>query len=174
MYPDPDSLMSHGKANGEILLELAGATFATLEKVAAFNMNASKAAFEDAVGHTRALLEARDTQALVALNVGAVQPMLDKAAAYQRGLLALADESRAHAARFFEAQAEATRRMWTLMAPVPGSLAGQDVATAALKSALAATNSAYEAFANIVKQGAETIEAQATPAPAKKKEKAAA
>jgi phasin family protein len=174
MHPDATHVMSHGKANTELLLELAGATFALLEKVAALNLNASRTSFEDSVRHARTLLDARDTQQLIALNLGAVQPMLEQAAAYQRGLLALADESRAHATRLLEAHSEATRRMWSLLGPVPDRFAGNDVAVAALESALAATHSAYETFANMVKPGAEPTEAQPTPAAAKKKEKAPA
>ena len=78
MYVTPDQILAGGKAGVDAFIGLASTQFATLEKLAALNFNATKGAFEDGVNHTRALLGARDPQEWINLNVGAVQPNVEK------------------------------------------------------------------------------------------------
>jgi len=168
MYVTPDQVLANSKANVDAFIGLASTQFATLEKLAALNFNATKGAFEDGVNHTRALLSARDPQEWINLNVGAVQPNVEKLVAYSRSVYELASESQAQATRFVEARAGEWNR--TLIGLVDrlakDAPAGSDVAVAAMKSAIAAANSAYDSFNKVAKQTAEIAEANIAAAAA--------
>ena len=168
MYVTPDQVIANGKAGAEAAMALAATQFGTLEKLAALNFNATKGAFEDGLNHARALLGARDIQEWVNLNVGAVQPNVEKLIAYSRSLYELATESQAQSTRFVEGQAtEWNRNLVGLVdrlakdAPV-----GSDVVVAAVKSALATANTAYDSFAKAAKQTTEIAEANIAAATA--------
>lgn len=174
MYVTPEQLMANGKTGVETVLAMANSNFAAYEKFAALNFNATKSAFEDSVNHAKALLNARDVQEYVNINVAAAQPSLEKAIAYQRSVYELATQSQAEITKFFEGQAgEFNKNMVGFLDKfAKNAPAGSDVAVAAVKSALAAANSAYDSFTKVAKQATEIAEANmaaATAAVGKKK-----
>ena len=75
-----------GSHSVEALLAIANSNFAAIEKLAALNFNATKSVFEDSMSHAKALLNAKDVQELVNLNVAAAQPSLEKFIAYSRSV----------------------------------------------------------------------------------------
>jgi phasin family protein len=174
MYVTPEQVVANSKAGVETLLAIANTNFATYEKFAALSFNTSKSAFEDSVSHAKALLNARDVQEFVNLNVGAAQPTLEKMIAYQRSVYELATQSQAEMTRLFEGQASEFNKnvVGFLDKMAKNAPAGSDVAVAAVKSALAAANSAYDSFTKVAKQATEIAEANvaaATAAVSKKK-----
>jgi phasin family protein len=178
MYVTPEQVIANGRTSAETLIALANSQFGTLEKLATLNFNAAKDAFEDGVNHTRALLRAKDAQEWINLNVGAVQPRVEKLIAYSRGVYELATESQAQTTRFMEGQAgEFNRNLVGLVDKLAKDApAGSDVAVAAVKSALGAANTAYDSFTKAAKQATEIAEANiaaATAAVAKEKRKTA-
>jgi phasin family protein len=178
MYVTPDQVIANGRTSVEALITLANSQFGMLEKLAALNFNATKGAFEDGISHTRALLGAKDPQDWINLNVGAVQPGVEKLVAYSRSIYELATESHGQTTRFMEGQAgEWNRNLVGLVDKLAKDApAGSDVAVAAVKSALAAANSAYDSFAKAAKQTSEIAEANmaaATAAVTKEKRKVA-
>jgi phasin family protein len=179
MYVTPDQIAATNKAGAEALLALANANFVAYEKLAALNFNAGKTAFEDGVNHAKALLNARDIQEFMNINVAAAQPTLEKAIAYSRSVYELSTQSQGELTKFFEVQAgEFNKNVVGFLDKVAKNApAGSDVAVAAVKSALAAANSAYDSFAKVAKQATEIAEANiaaATAAVSKEKKRAAA
>ena len=174
MYVTPEQVAANGKAGVETAIAMANQQFAVYEKLAALNFNATKAAFEDSVTHAKAILSAKDIQELVNLNVSAAQPGLEKLIAYQRSVYDLATQQQAEMTRFFETQAGELNKnvVGFLDKYAKNAPAGSDVAVAAVKSALAAANSAYDSFTKVAKQASEIAEANmaaATAAAGKKK-----
>ena len=174
MYVTPEQVVANGKVGVETALAIANSNFAVYEKFAALNFNTTKSAFEDGMNHAKALINARDAQEFVNLNVSAAQPALEKAIAYQRSVYELATSSQAELTRFFEGQAgEFNKTMVGFLDKyAKNAPAGSDVAVAAVKSALAAANSAYDSFTKVAKQATEIAEANmaaATAAVGKKK-----
>ncbi len=161
MYVTPDQLTNGNKNAVEALLGLAHSNFAAFEKLSALNFNATKTAFEDIVGHTKALLGVKDVQELVNLNVAAAQPALEKIVAYQRSVYEVTTGSQAELTRYLEAQAgEVNRNLVGMLDKyAKNAPAGSDVAVAAVKSALAAANSAYDSMSKVAKQATEIAEA---------------
>jgi phasin family protein len=161
MYVTPEQLATVNKANVDALINLAQSNFAMFEKLSALNFNATKAAFEDALNHAKALTQVKDVQELVNLNVTVAQPSLEKAIAYSRSVYELATQSQAELTRFAESQAsEVNKNVVGLLDKLAKNApAGSDVAVAAVKSALAAANSAYDSLSKVAKQATEIAEA---------------
>ena len=177
MYVTPDQVAAVGKANVEAALGLAQSNFATIEKLSALNFNATKSAFEDSLNHAKALMNAKDVQDFMNVNVAATQPAIEKLIAWQRSVYELASQSQAEYTRYFEAQAqEVNKNAATYIEKfAKNAPAGSDVAVAAVKSAMAAANSAYDSLTKAAKQATELAEANmaAVTAAATSKKKAA-
>ncbi|HET7765819.1 MAG TPA: phasin family protein [Burkholderiales bacterium] len=180
MYLTPEQITSANKAGLETVLGFAGSQFAAFERLSVLNFNAAKAAFEEGLGRTKALLNAKDAQEYFALNTAASQPALEKAVAYSRGVYEVAAQSQSELVKFLEARsAEFSKNLVGILDKVSKSApAGSDVAVAAVKSALAAASTAYDSFNKVAKQATEIAEANfaaaATPTPHKEKKHAAA
>ena len=166
MYITPEQVTASGKAGVEAFLGLAKAQFAALERLSAINLTASRAALEDSAAYTRALLGAKDLQEVANINASAAQPALEKALAYSRSMYEVSTSVQGDFTKVFEAQtAEASRNVAALLDKFAKSApAGSDVAVAAVKSALAAANSAYDSFTKVAKQATEIAEANLTAA----------
>jgi len=164
MYVTPEQIAATNKAGVEALLGLANSQFAAFERWSTLNMNATKAAFEDSVNHAKALLGAKDVQEFINLNAAAAQPAHEKAIASSRSVYEVAAQSQAELTRAIEAQAaELNRNVVGFLDKVSKNApAGSDVAVAAVKSALAAANSAYDSFTKVAKQATEIAEANFT------------
>ena len=148
------------------------------EKLSALNFNTTKSVFEDSLQHAKALLNAKDVQEVVNLNVSAAQPSLEKFIAYSRSVYEVTSQNQAELTKFLENQgSELNRNVVAFLDKyAKNAPAGSDVAVAAVKSALAAANSAYDSLTKVAKQATEIAEANftaATAAASKDKKKAA-
>src|SRR3977135_784488 len=163
----PEQIASTNKAGIEAILGLAHTQFTAFERLSALYFNAAKAAFEEGVGHAKALLNAKDPQEYLNLNAAATQPTMDKAIASSRSVYEVAAQTNGELARFLEAQAaELNKNLIGLLDKVSKNApAGSDVAVQAVKSALAAAGTAYDSFNKVAKQATEIAEASfaATP-----------
>lgn len=172
MYPTREQIAATNKAGVEAMLGLANTQFAAFERFSALNFNTAKAAFEEGIGHAKALLNAKDAQEIVNLNAAAAQPALEKAVAYSHHVYEVASKTQGEMAKFIEAQAaEFNTNLSALLEKFSKSApAGSDVAVAAVRSALAAANSAYDSFNKVAKQATEIAEANFSAATSTTKE----
>ena len=166
MYRAPEQFAAANKAGFDALFAIANAQFAAFERLSALNFNATKAAFEDSVNQAKTLLSVKDPQAFVSLSASSAQPAIEKAIAYSRSLYEVANQTKGEIAKLVEAQAaEANKGVVTLLDKVSKNApAGSDIGVAAVKSALAAANSAYDNFTKVVKQATDIAEANVTAA----------
>jgi phasin family protein len=166
MYVTPEQIQTAQKANVESLLAVANAQFAAFEKLANISAGAVKSAFEDAIANTRALLGARDVQEFVSLQNSFAQPAIEKAIAYSRSLYEVATEANGEFSKVAERRvAEWNENFVTLLDKVSKNApAGSDVAVAAVKSMLAAANSAYDNMNKVARQATEIAEANVAAA----------
>ena len=172
MYVTPEQVSASGKAGVEALLGLANAQLAAYERISALNLDATRSAFEDSVSYARALLGARDVQELMNVSASAAQPALEKALAYSRKVYEASSQAQGQFTKLMEAQAaEANRNMAALLDKLAKNApAGSDVAVAAVRSALAAANTAYDSFSKVAKQAGEIAEANMNAAASAAKE----
>ncbi|MDR2240910.1 MAG: phasin family protein [Zoogloeaceae bacterium] len=160
MLTTPEQLAAANKANVEAMLTLANTAFASAERLAALNLNAARANLEDGVNNAKALLGAKDLQEVVTLQATLAQPTVEKAVAYSRSVYEIFSQTQEEFSKLIEAQfAEANRNAAsTLDKAAKSAPAGSDVAVAAVKSAIAAANSAYDTISKAAKQVAEIAE----------------
>ncbi len=94
------------------------------------------------------------------------QPSVEKAVAYSRSIYEIASQTQEEIGKIFEAQfAEANKSVTSALdKAVKNAPAGSDVAVAAVKSAIAAANSAYDSMTKAAKQVAEIAEANVAAA----------
>ena len=166
MYVTPEQIQAANKANVEALLTVANTQFAAFEKLANIQASAVKSAFEDSIANTRALLGARDVQEFVTLQNSFAQPALETAISLSKTVYELATETNAELSKVAESRAtEWNENVTTLLDKVSKNApAGSDVAMAAVKSMLAAGNSAYDNFTKVTRQATEIAEANVAAA----------
>jgi len=168
MYTTPEQFVATNKASVDALLTVAQAQFAAFERLSALNFNTTKAAFEDSVSRAKALLSAKNAQEFANLSLSLVQPALEKAISYSRSVYEVATQTQAEVTRLAESQAAETNKtvVSALEKLSKNAPAGSDVAVTAVKSAMAAANSAYDSFTKVVKQATDIAEANVTAATA--------
>jgi len=166
MYVTPEQIQAANKANVEAFLAAANAQFAAFEKLANIQANAVKSAFEDSIANTRALLNAKDVQEFVSLQNSFAQPTVEKAIAYSKSVYEVATGANAELSKVAERRvAEWNENFVSLLDKVSKNApAGSDVAVAAVKSMLAAANSAYDNLTKVAKQATEIAEANVAAA----------
>ena len=166
MYVTPEQIQAANKGTVEALLAVANTQFTALEKLANIQASAVKSAFEDSVANTRALLSAKDVQEFVTLQNSFTQPAIEKAIAYSKSVYEVATEANAELSKVAERRvAEWNENFVTLLDKVSKNApAGSDVAVAAVKSMLAAANSAYDNLTKAAKQATEIAEANVAAA----------
>lgn len=166
MYTTPEQFAGANKANVENLLTIANTAFASAERLAALNLNAARTLLEDSVNNAKALLAVKDVQELVSMQAALAQPAFEKAVVYSRSIYEIAAQTQDEFTKIFDSQYVELNKNVTsaLDKAVKNAPAGSDVAVAAVKSAIAAANSAYETMNKAAKQVAEMAEANVAAA----------
>ena len=149
------------KANLDVLFGLTEKSFASVEKLAQLNMAAGKAALNESATHAQALMKVKDVQELLALQTEALQPVGEKVSSYSRHVYDIAVGTQAEFTKAVEAQlADAQKAILNLVdTAAKNAPAGSESAVALLKTAVAASNNAYESVQKVVKQATQAAEA---------------
>ena len=166
MYNVSEQLIASNKETLETFISFAGIMFVGAEKLIDLNLKATKAAFSDSAKSVKALSGVKDAQELTDIQGTFVQPAADKISAYSRGVYSVATETQADLTKFFEDRiSDLNKNFVTALDKAAKSApAGSDVAVAAVKSAVAAANQAYDVFSKASRQVAEATEATVTAA----------
>ncbi len=161
MIATTENLASANKASVEAFLTLANTAFASAERLAALNLNTARSFLEDGMANAKALLGAKDLQQLVSLQSTLAQPSVEKLVSYSRNVYEIATQTQEEVSKIVESQfAEVNKNVASALdKAVKNAPAGSDVAVAAVKSAIAAANSAYDNMSKAAKQVAEIAEA---------------
>jgi len=161
MITTPENLASANKASVEAFLTLANTAFASSERFAALNLNTARSFLEDGMANAKALLGAKDLQQLVALQTTLAQPTVEKFVSYSRNVYEIATLTQEEVSKIVESQfAEVNKTVASALdKAAKNAPAGSDVAVAAVKSAIAAANSAYDNISKAARQVAEIAEA---------------
>lgn len=156
-----EQVVAAQKANIETLFGLTNKAFEGLEKIVELNLTASKAALNEAAGHTQSMLGAKDVQELVALQSALFQPLAEKAAAYSRHLYDIASGTGAEFTKTFEGQASDAQAKFSSMVDnaAKNAPAGSEALVAVFKSSVSAAGNALESVQKAVKQATEVAEA---------------
>jgi phasin family protein len=166
MYSVPAQFTNASKSGIEAMLTIANTAFSSVERLADLKQNTARTLLEDSVANTKSRFAIKDVQELISLQTSLAQPSLEKALAYSRALYEITTQTQAEMAKVYEAQlAELKAAVASKVdQAIKNAPAGSDVAVAAVKSAIAAANSAYDNMTKAVKQVVEMTEANVTAA----------
>ena len=166
MFARPENFATSNRATVESFLTMANTAFASAERLAALNLNTARAFLEESMSSAQVLLGAKDAQDLMGVQGSIAQPMIEKFVAYSRGLYEITTQTQEEISKIVESQfAAANKNISTALDnAAKNAPAGSDVAVAAVKSAMAAANSAYDNMSKAAKQVAEIAEANVTAA----------
>ena len=166
MFATPDQVLAAQKANLETALTVTTSLFSSAERLVALNLNTARNILEDSVNTSRSLLSAKDPQEVLSIQGNLGQPALERAVSYARSVYEISMQTNEELAKLVEAQyAEVNKGVVSTLDKLSKNApAGSDVAVAAVKSALAAANSAYDSMSKAARQVAEVAEANVTAA----------
>jgi len=176
MIAVPEQVAAVNKAAVEAAVSYSNIVFEGAEKLLDLNIKVAKSVLADSAKNAKALANVKDVQELAALQQAIAQPAVEKAVAYSKAVYEVAAETQADLQRFVESHlAEANKTTVALVDKLMKSApAGSEVVQAAVKSAIAAANNAYDTVSKAAKQVADLTEANVAAAtaqavPAKKK-----
>ena len=154
MYQTPDQLVAINKANLEVAMKFAGVALQGAERILDLQLKAAKTAFADSVENAKTIAAVKDLQQLAALKDSMAQPTLEKATAYAKSVYDVTTATQAEFGKLVEEQvSEFNKQVVTALDKIVKTApAGSEVGIAALKSGIAAVNSAYENVSKVAKQ----------------------
>jgi phasin family protein len=166
MKATAEQFANANKATLETLVTVAHTAFASAERLAALNLNTARALLEDSVANAKALLAVKDVKELISMQASLAQPATEKLVAYSRGVYEIATETQGELSKVAEVQVSdiKTNVASALDKALKHAPAGSDVAVSAVKSAIAAANSAYDSMTQAAKQAGEVAEANVAAA----------
>ncbi|HUL40708.1 MAG TPA: TIGR01841 family phasin [Burkholderiales bacterium] len=161
MFNVPEQLVAANKSNLEIAAGITAATLDAAERLFDLQLTAAKNSLAESTTNAKALISAKDAQEVMALQSAIAEPAFEKALGYSRRVYELATETQAEISKLLEERAtEFNKAVVAALDKVAKSApVGSDVAVAAIKSAMAAANSAYGTMTKTAKQVAELTEA---------------
>ena len=160
MYQAPEQLIALNKANLEAAARFAGVALQGAERLVDLQLKAAKEAFADGIENAKALASVKDPRELASFRESLTQPRLDKATALARSFYDVAAATQAEFGKLVEAQvAEFNRQVVAILdGIVKNAPAGSDLGIAAMKSAIAPANTAYDSLSKAAKQMTEATQ----------------
>ncbi|WP_300439141.1 TIGR01841 family phasin [Zoogloea sp.] len=165
MSVTPEKFAAAAKTNVEASLSSASAFVATVftavERVSTLNLATARTAFDESVAFSKAVLAAKDPQAIAALNLAALTPSVEKSIAYGRSLSVIGTDTKEELTKLVEAEAAVMGKNFdaSLEELFKNAPAGSEAAVKAVKTALANASNAYEGATKAVKQVAAAAQA---------------
>ena len=155
-----DQVTAAGKNGVDVFASLAQTQLAFFQQLTALNLLTAKSSLEASAQTGKALLNVRRLQDVLDIGSVTAQPAIDGITAYSRSVYEITSEAQAKTSEILKMQAdEISKQSFDALdrfskSGVPGS----DTAAAALKSALSASQTAYETFNKAAKQATEFVE----------------
>jgi phasin family protein len=161
MFNVPEQLLAANKSYLETAVGITAATLQGAERFIDLQLAAAKTSLAENTSNAKALFAAKDAQEVIALQSVIAEPVFEKTLGFSRSLYEVASQTQAEITKLFEARvAEFNKTVVAAMDKVVKTApAGSDIAVAAIKSAMAAANSAYGTMSKTAKQVAELTEA---------------
>lgn len=157
----PEQFAAANQASLDALVELTRKSFEGVEKLVALNLQAMRSAMGDSAERSKALLAAKDPQALAALQADLVQPATEQVTTYSRQIVDIATTTQSEVARLVESQmATAQAKILELVdAAVKNAPVGGEASLAMIKQAVTTANGALEDVQKAAKQALSVAEA---------------
>jgi phasin family protein len=158
----PEQFTELNKGQVETALNLAQITMQSAERMMRLQLDATKAFISEQNETASALANTKDPNAMMALRTRIAEQTVERALGYSRNLYEVATQaqqelSRVFAQRFSSYQQEMMGAMEKMLKSSP--MGGSEAALNAMKSTMAATQSAMDSITNAAKQTADMADA---------------
>lgn len=142
-------------------LRFATITMESAERLVKLQLEATKQAIEENAKNVKSLSEVKDLQEVMALRAKLAESGVEKALNYSRSVYEVAAEAQAELSKLFEESLSVyTKGLANVIEKTTKSApAGSELAIAALKSTVAATQAAIDSMTKAAKQAAELASA---------------
>lgn len=166
MINTPEQFIHLHKASFEMFQAVALKSVEGVEKLAELNIQALKASLVESNAQFKAVVEAKDPQAMADMAIAGTQPGADKMSAYAKHVYEIANECGTEIAKIIEKQfAESNKQVAAAIdAMAKNAPAGTEGVVTLVKSAMSAANSAYDQVNKATKQAVEMAEANVAAA----------
>ncbi len=166
MFTTPAQITELQKNQMDAAFAFGQTFFDATERLVELNLAAAKATLEESVERVQALMSAKDVQEFLAMSASLPQPTIEKAVSYSRTVYGIANGAGTELSRIVESQlAENNKKVTQLIDfAAKNAPAGSEPAVAALKSAVAAANTAYDTFSKAAKQAVDFAESNVAAA----------
>ena len=165
MSVTPEKFAAAAKTNVEASLSSASAFVATVftavERVSTLNLATARTAFDESVAFSKAVLAAKDPQAIAALNLAALTPSVEKSIAYGRSLSVIGTDTKEELTKLVEAEAAVLGKNFdaSLEELFKNAPAGSEAAVAAFQSAMSNGQKAVESAQAAIQKATATAQA---------------
>ena len=166
MFKTNEQFATANKTAVNSMMTIANTSLASAERLAALNLNTARAMLEDGASAVNALMSVKDAQGFLALQTSLTKPAVERAMAYSRSVYEILSQSSNGLTQIAEGQAAEIKKNFaaTIEQSLKNAPAGSEAVVTAVKSAIAAADSAYDNLAKAAKQATETIEANVASA----------
>ncbi len=155
-----DTLAAWQKAALDATIAGTQATLASAEQLFKLNLDTARKALEQQTQSARDLLSVTDPQQLVAMRAKLAQQNMQQSAAYANSIYELVSQTQAHVSKLVEEQFSRLNQDMAKGADALGAgMPGTEVATAALKSSMAASAAMLDGLNRAAKQFQELSDA---------------
>lgn len=134
--------------------------FSGVEKLVELNLTAARTSLAESADFFKSLMDAKDPQQFMALQVEFFQPLAEKTASYSRHVYEITSVTGSEFGKAVEAKAAETQTQFVNFfdSALKNAPAGSESAVAFLKQALNASNTAAESVQKVVKQATDLAE----------------
>lgn len=174
MYVTPEKFAATQKAGVDAALSLVHTQFGAMEKLATLNMTVIKTSMEEFADHFKSLADAKDPQDMAKLNSAFAQPAVEKSVAYGKHVYDIATQAQSTVTKLAESHAAELNKAFTSLIDTMAKSAptGSDPFVSAMKTTLAAVNTAYDSVSKAAKQAADVVEVNFAQASTKTRRRA--
>lgn len=161
MFNVPEQLVATNKSILETAVKITSTTLQAAERLFDLQLSAAKTSLAENTTNAKALIAAKDVQEAMALQSAFAEPVFEKALGFSRSLYEVTSQTQAEITKLVEERVAEFNKavVATLDKVVKTAPVGSDIAVAAVKSAMAAANSAYGTISKTAKQFSELTEA---------------
>ncbi len=156
----PEQVLNSVKQTQAAMVEMAARSIECMEKHLELNLKAAKANLADATEASSQLMNVKDATELYSVSQAISQPAMGKATSYSRNIYNINAEAAAEFAKLVESRIEeANKAMSSAVNDLTKNApSGTEGMVAMMKSAFAASNSAFDAINKATKQVVEMVE----------------
>lgn len=160
MYQAPEQFVALNKANLEVAMRFAAIAIESTERMINLQMKAARSAVAESAEAAKSIAGIKDLHQFASLQDDIAQPAMQKATAYAKSVYDVAATTQAEFGKIVDQQvAEYNKQVVAILdRMVKTAPAGSELGIAAIKSGIAAINSAYDNVSKASKQFAEVTQ----------------